>query len=220
MRIHISVNTIEDTKPKQLFASFTEYYYREMLYFGYSVYVVLHITRIFTFPNFSRVHKNPQSVRDDRFHTKLYAKQLFGVKTRSRSHAKCLFTVGIRKLHCPLTTWLGTINVNFSFHFNELHLQAERIFSVCVDWGPGSAVPNYVRAAANTRLVGRQLAKLVRSLNVPLEKVHLIGFSLGAHVAGFAGAELGNVSRITGTLERITQRFSPYAAVCDLFVAC
>ncbi|XP_018358818.1 PREDICTED: uncharacterized protein LOC108758381 isoform X1 [Trachymyrmex cornetzi] len=69
---------------------------------------------------------------------------------------------------------------------------------VCVDWGPGSAVPNYVRAAANTRLVGRQLAKLIRSLNVPLEKVHLIGFSLGAHVAGFAGAELGNVSRITG----------------------
>ncbi|XP_011631174.1 uncharacterized protein LOC105423202 isoform X2 [Pogonomyrmex barbatus] len=69
---------------------------------------------------------------------------------------------------------------------------------VCVDWGPGSAVPNYVRAAANTRLVGRQLAKLIRSLNVPLEKVHMIGFSLGAHVAGFAGAELGNVSRITG----------------------
>ncbi|XP_046477924.1 uncharacterized protein [Neodiprion pinetum] len=69
---------------------------------------------------------------------------------------------------------------------------------VCVDWGPGSAVPNYVRAAANTRLVGRQLAKLVRQLNVPLERVHLIGFSLGAHVAGFAGAELGNVSRITG----------------------
>ncbi|XP_012288462.1 uncharacterized protein LOC105704100 [Orussus abietinus] len=69
---------------------------------------------------------------------------------------------------------------------------------VCVDWGPGSAMPNYVRAAANTRLVGRQLAKLVRNLNVPLDKVHLIGFSLGAHVAGFAGAELGNVSRITG----------------------
>lgn len=67
-----------------------------------------------------------------------------------------------------------------------------------MDWGPGSAVPNYVRAAANTRLVGRQLAKLIRNLNVPLEKVHMIGFSLGAHVAGFAGAELGNVSRITG----------------------
>ncbi|XP_044017646.1 uncharacterized protein LOC122858662 isoform X1 [Aphidius gifuensis] len=69
---------------------------------------------------------------------------------------------------------------------------------VCVDWSLGSAIPNYVRAAANTRLVGRQLAKLIRGLNVPLERVHLIGFSLGAHVAGFAGAELGNVSRITG----------------------
>lgn len=69
---------------------------------------------------------------------------------------------------------------------------------MCVDWSPGSTIPNYVRAAANTRLVGRQLAKLVRSLDVPLDKLHLIGFSLGAHVAGFAGAELGNVSRITG----------------------
>ncbi|KAK0090931.1 hypothetical protein PV326_003985, partial [Microctonus aethiopoides] len=68
---------------------------------------------------------------------------------------------------------------------------------VCVDWSPGSAIPNYVRAAANTRLVGRQLAKLVRNLNVSLDKVHMIGFSLGAHVAGFAGAELKNVSRIT-----------------------
>lgn len=75
-----------------------------------------------------------------------------------------------------------------------------RFCPVCVDWSLGSAIPNYVRAAANTRLVGRQLAKLVRSLNVPLEKVHLIGFSLGAHVAGFAGAELANVSRITGML--------------------
>ncbi|XP_063989621.1 uncharacterized protein LOC135168927 isoform X2 [Diachasmimorpha longicaudata] len=69
---------------------------------------------------------------------------------------------------------------------------------VCVDWGPGSVLPNYVRAAANTRLVGRQLAKLIRGLNISLDKVHFIGFSLGAHVAGFAGAELGNVSRITG----------------------
>lgn len=72
---------------------------------------------------------------------------------------------------------------------------------ICVDWESGAVMPNYVRAAANTRLVGKQVAMLVRGFidkGLSLDKVHLIGFSLGAHVAGFAGAELKNVSRITG----------------------
>ncbi|XP_017771250.1 PREDICTED: uncharacterized protein LOC108558749 [Nicrophorus vespilloides] len=73
---------------------------------------------------------------------------------------------------------------------------------ICVDWGNGALLPNYVKATANTRLVGKQLAMLLRGLveqvGFSLRKMHLIGFSLGAHVAGFAGAELGNLSRITG----------------------
>ena len=73
---------------------------------------------------------------------------------------------------------------------------------ICVDWEGGATFPNYVRAAANARLVGKQVAMLISGLNeklgLPLQNVHLIGFSLGAHVAGFAGAELKNVSRITG----------------------
>jgi len=73
---------------------------------------------------------------------------------------------------------------------------------ICVDWEAGAAIPNYVRAAANTRLVGKQLAQLLAGLQkhsgLQLKKTHLIGFSLGAHVAGFAGAELKNLSRITG----------------------
>ncbi|CAG4937089.1 unnamed protein product [Colias eurytheme] len=73
---------------------------------------------------------------------------------------------------------------------------------ICVDWEGGASMPNYLRAAANTRLVGKQLAMLLQGLaehiDVRFEDIHLIGFSLGAHVAGFAGSELKNISRITG----------------------
>jgi hypothetical protein len=75
---------------------------------------------------------------------------------------------------------------------------------ICVDWENGANLPNYVRAAVNARLVGRQVALLVNAINsITGSKnadFHLIGFSLGAHVAGFAGSELHNLSRITGAL--------------------
>lgn len=73
---------------------------------------------------------------------------------------------------------------------------------ICVDWAKGAELPNYVKAATNTRLVGKQLSVLLKGLieqaGLSSKSLHLIGFSLGAHVAGFAGAELGNLSRITG----------------------
>ena len=36
---------------------------------------------------------------------------------------------------------------------------------MCVDWSAGAADPNYVRAAVNTRLVGKQLAILIEAIN-------------------------------------------------------
>ena len=51
--------------------------------------------------------------------------------------------------------------------------------------------------------MGRQVGLLVNALNEASgsknSDFHLIGFSLGAHVAGFAGSEVRNLSRITGT---------------------
>lgn len=78
---------------------------------------------------------------------------------------------------------------------------------ICVDWENGATLPNYVRAAANTRLIGKQLAFLMKNLQsykkLDLSRVHIIGFSLGAHVSGFAGSELPGLRRITGLLQVI-----------------
>lgn len=76
---------------------------------------------------------------------------------------------------------------------------------IFVDWEKGAAGPAYALAAANTQLIGRQLAILITDMvtlkNDP-DRIHIIGFSLGAHVAGFAGKALKrnniNIGRITG----------------------
>ncbi|XP_014250894.1 inactive pancreatic lipase-related protein 1-like [Cimex lectularius] len=80
-------------------------------------------------------------------------------------------------------------------------MSVEECNVLCVDWENGATFPNYVRAAANTRLVGRQLSLLLEAMadrGLELSNVHLIGFSLGAHAAAFAGSRLSTVYRITG----------------------
>ena len=100
-----------------------------------------------------------------------------------------------------------------------LILKQEECNVICVDWAAGAVDPNYVRAAVNTRLVGKQViqqfldqlnstlfdnqvALLIKAINLEFGDInnntHLVGFSLGAHVSGFVGKELRNLSRITG----------------------
>lgn len=79
----------------------------------------------------------------------------------------------------------------------------ERVNSnvILVDWAPGAqASRNYLQAASNTRIVGAELARMVELLDdvIPLNTVHVVGHSLGAHAAGYAGKQLG------GRLGRIT----------------
>ncbi|XP_026201401.1 lipoprotein lipase [Anabas testudineus] len=73
---------------------------------------------------------------------------------------------------------------------------------IVVDW-LASAQNHYVVAAQNTKAVGQEIARFIdwieETTNMPLENIHLIGYSLGAHVAGFAGSHANNkVGRITG----------------------
>lgn len=98
---------------------------------------------------------------------------------------------------------------------------------VVVDWAGGS-LPLYTQATANTRLVGLELAYFINYLKVwsrdqrwrtlsnadmltslfvgSLQEnygldpalVHMIGHSLGAHTAGYAGERIEGLGRITG----------------------
>ncbi|KAK7794209.1 hypothetical protein R5R35_012533 [Gryllus longicercus] len=85
-------------------------------------------------------------------------------------------------------------------------LWAEEANVVAVDWAPLAAGPKYAEAVDNTRTVARALAGRVAALaaaGLPLAQVHLLGFSLGAQVAGQAGALLAQDPR-AGRPARIT----------------
>uniref|UniRef100_A0A673H7G9 triacylglycerol lipase n=1 Tax=Sinocyclocheilus rhinocerous TaxID=307959 RepID=A0A673H7G9_9TELE len=73
---------------------------------------------------------------------------------------------------------------------------------VVVDW-LGLAHQLYPDAVSHTHRVGQSIATLLDWLQgevqLQLEDVHMIGYSLGAHVAGYAGTFVnGNIGRITG----------------------
>ena len=92
-----------------------------------------------------------------------------------------------------------------------------------VDWGVLASVP-YAIAVQNARLTGEHLAELIEFLvakaGAKLEDFHIIGGSLGAQVAGFAGQSItiGKVARITGlffSVEENSVGLSPLSSVSN-----
>ncbi|CAH1112772.1 unnamed protein product [Psylliodes chrysocephalus] len=74
---------------------------------------------------------------------------------------------------------------------------------ILMDWHIGARGPNYPVAAANTELVGRQLGILLTNMvrnGLDARKIHLIGFSLGAHVCGTASESLKNKGHLLGRI--------------------
>ena len=83
------------------------------------------------------------------------------------------------------------------------------IGDIGLDWGPLAAVDNYITACFNTPRVGYFAGKelvvdvLIRALGQNPNKIHVIGHSLGAHVAGHMGRTVQaysgqKIDRITG----------------------
>lgn len=77
-------------------------------------------------------------------------------------------------------------------------LDREDCSVITVDWRGGSGPP-YSQAVANIRLVGAVAAHLLSDIakhtgTLGLDHVHLIGHSLGAHLSGYVGYALQEVT--------------------------
>ncbi|XP_026860265.2 lipase member H [Electrophorus electricus] len=87
-------------------------------------------------------------------------------------------------------------------HITHLLVAQANMNILVVDWNRGAANLNYFTTVANTRYTATNITGFIQRMRdegASLDSIHLIGVSLGAHVAGYIGAMLGGrVGRITG----------------------
>ncbi|TKR81234.1 hypothetical protein L596_015140 [Steinernema carpocapsae] len=87
----------------------------------------------------------------------------------------------------------GESEKHWMHYAKDALVRLEQQTVILVYWGRGASHPNYFQASANTRVVGAIIAKVIQAINkvhgIPLGRFRLVGFSLGAHVAGFGGKQ-------------------------------
>uniref|UniRef100_A0AB38ZEP9 Venom lipase 1 n=1 Tax=Oncocephalus sp. TaxID=2944721 RepID=A0AB38ZEP9_9HEMI len=99
--------------------------------------------------------------------------------------------------------WMGSGTSKFSLAFIDAYLPKFDYNLIVVDWG-GRAKKFYPTARQSIVLIGKYLSdfidRLCQSYNIPPESLHVVGHSLGAHVAGIAGRfiQSGKLGRISG----------------------
>uniref|UniRef100_A0A8D0HQ82 triacylglycerol lipase n=1 Tax=Sphenodon punctatus TaxID=8508 RepID=A0A8D0HQ82_SPHPU len=109
--------------------------------------------------------------------------------------AKTFFIIHGWTMSGMFERWLGSL-------VSALQEREKDANVVVVDW-LALAHQLYTDAVNYTKVVGKDVAKLLNWLQkkeyFQLENVHIIGYSLGAHVAGYAGNYAdGTIGRITG----------------------
>ncbi|CAG4943607.1 unnamed protein product [Parnassius apollo] len=98
--------------------------------------------------------------------------------------------------------WLGSQYNSINPTIRDAYLGKGDYNVIVLDWRR-LALSDYVTAAYGVPAVGRGLGQFLAFLNLvtgaPFSSMHLVGFSLGAHLVGNAGRELGGrVARVTG----------------------
>ncbi|KAI5639760.1 lipase domain-containing protein [Phthorimaea operculella] len=98
--------------------------------------------------------------------------------------------------------WKGQGDNDMNRLLTKAFLQNDDVNVIVFDWS-GLANRNYVTAKRGVPTVGYALGEfinwIVNIMGASYDKIHLVGFSLGAHLVGCAGREAkGLVKRITG----------------------
>lgn len=152
--------------------------------------------------------KPPKYVR-----TKFYAydrEHRYGHRLRGRRLSKdaAPFFEKPKDLIVLIHGYQQDINSSWLHELKEVLLDVKDCNVIIVDWGRGCRSPKYLSGVGNTALVGRQTALLLQNLAktfpdaVTPQRMHVIGFSLGAQTSGFVGR---NFKKMTGTkIARIT----------------
>ncbi|XP_068626437.1 uncharacterized protein [Battus philenor] len=96
--------------------------------------------------------------------------------------------------------WNGHGGNNMNLLLTKAFLYDGDVNLIVVDWSD-LANRNYITAKSGVPEVGKHLARFIEwliTLGSSYDRIHLIGFSLGAHIIGNAGRETGShVKRIT-----------------------
>ncbi|XP_045925307.1 lipase member H [Micropterus dolomieu] len=120
-------------------------------------------------------------------HHNLSSQPLFNL-----SHPTAFVIHGYRPTGAP-PIWIN--------HLVHLLAEQEDMNIIVVDWNRGAANLNYFTAVAYTSEAAHNLTGFIMTMQeegASLSSVHLIGVSLGAHLAGYVGANLkGKIGRIT-----------------------
>ncbi|KAI8434351.1 hypothetical protein MSG28_012416 [Choristoneura fumiferana] len=98
--------------------------------------------------------------------------------------------------------WLSNQYTDINPTIRRAYLNKMDCNVIVLDWRR-LALSDYVTAALGVPAVGRGLGQFLRFLNqvtgARFDSMHLVGFSMGAHLVGNAGRELGGqVIRVTG----------------------
>ncbi|XP_018564389.1 phospholipase A1-like [Anoplophora glabripennis] len=98
--------------------------------------------------------------------------------------------------------WIANMRRSWYKVITEEFLKNGDYNVVQVDWEK-PARSAYVSSAANAKFIGMNIAKFVTNAKIPPQNIHMVGHSLGAHIAGFAAKQIyqttnSKVSRISG----------------------